>query len=98
MLVPREKMRVDALTQKPAANAAGETTFPLAGTTFPLAETTFPLAETTFPLGETMSPRLRFGTCLLGARTNFRFRDMFARGPNHMLPRCVHFALQLKKN
>ena len=76
-------MGVDALTQEPAANAAGEATFPLAenafplaGITFPLAENTFPLAEITFPLAEiafplaeTTSPHLRFGTCLLGART-----------------------------
>ena len=72
-----------------------ETTFPLAETTFPLGETTFPLAETAFPLAETMSPRRRLGICLLGARTNFGPRDMFARGPNHMLPRSVHFPLQL---
>ena len=39
MRVHAQKMGVDALTQEPAANAAGDTTFPLAENTFPLART-----------------------------------------------------------
>ena len=86
-----------------AGSAAGSTADPafqvllvsFGGNHVSSAETTFPPAETTFPLAETMSPHRRLGTCLLGARTNFGPRHMFARGPNNMLPRSVHFRLQL---
>ena len=66
-----------------------ESIFPLAETAFPLWETIFPLAETAFPLGKTVFP---LAESMLGARTNFRFRNMFARGPDHVWARCVYFA------
>ena len=66
-----------------------EIIFPLAEIAFPLWETIFPLAETAFPLGKTVFP---LAESMLGARTNFRFRNMFARGPDHVWARCVYFA------
>ena len=66
-----------------------ESIFPLAETAFPLWETIFPLAETAFPLWKTVFP---LAESMLGARTNFRFRNMFARGPDHVWARCVYFA------
>ena len=66
-----------------------ESIFPLAETAFPLWETIFPLAETAFPLGKIVFP---LAESMLGARTNFRFRNMFARGPDHVWARCVYFA------
>ena len=66
-----------------------ENWFPSAKTMFPLAESIFPLAETAFPLGKIVFP---LAESMLGARTNFRFRNMFARGPDHVWARCVYFA------
>jgi len=62
---------------------SAKTVFPLGETVFPLRETVFPLRETVFPLGETV------------AGTNCGFRNMFARGPNHGWPQCVHSASQI---
>ena len=58
-----------------------ETVSPLAEIEFPLAGTVFPLAETVFPLREAALCTWTFGTCLLGARKNFRFSEHVCSGP-----------------